>query len=141
MSDLESRIRTLLPRRPILAVLATADAAGVPSCRYVMLSCAEDFTLRCSTFLNTRKVPQIQARPEVSLTCGVASLETAEQWLQISATAQVCSDAAERHAFWNDHMKVYFSGPDDPQYGVIVMKPSAIELWTMTAPVPEVWKP
>ena len=34
----------------------------------------------------------------------------------------------------------YFSGPDDPNYFVVIVKPYRIELMQMTKMIPQVWE-
>ncbi len=34
----------------------------------------------------------------------------------------------------------YFSGPDDPNYFVVIVKPYRIELMQMTEMIPQVWE-
>ena len=46
----------------------------------------------------------------------------------------------ERDAFWFDDLNNYFSGPEDPNYCVVIIKPSKIELGTMGSVEPEIWK-
>ena len=39
---------------------------------------------------------------------------------------QVClrdAEADERHGFWNDMLAPIFSGPDDPNYAIVIVKP------------------
>ena len=37
-------------------------------------------------------------------------------------------------------LKNIFKGPDDPNYAIIIVKPSRIELENMGRPSPEVWE-
>lgn len=57
---------------------------------------------------------------------------------QIEGVATVVTGEAERHAFWNPALAKIFSGPDDPNYGVIVILPYRIEYQTMGAMTPEI---
>jgi general stress protein 26 len=50
----------------------------------------------------------------------------------------VVVDAAEKEAFWNPTLEPVFSGPDDPTYAVMVIKPCRIECWTPPGKDPEV---
>jgi general stress protein 26 len=64
---------------------------------------------------------------------------TAKQWLQVEGRAEVSTDKTERKSFWFDDLKNYFSGPDDPDYCIVIVRPSRIEFWTMESMEPEVW--
>ncbi len=55
-------------------------------------------------------------------------------------TAEVSTDRVELDAFWFDELNNYFSGPDDPNYCVVIVKPSSIEIGTMGVMTPEVWE-
>jgi general stress protein 26 len=139
MSDLAQRILTII-KEPHLASLATIAEESKPWVRYVTCQASEDLTIRFSTFIGSRKVVQIKKNPEVHLTCGVTDLATAQTYLQIQGKAELSTDKAEREAFWNDYLTRYFKGPDDPNYGIIIVKPYRIELYTMGNFKPEVWK-
>jgi general stress protein 26 len=101
---------------------------------------ADDLSIRFVTSLQTRKIAHIKSNSEVHLACGAASPEETERYLQISGTAEVTTDETERNLCWNDNLKAYFSGPDDPTYCVVVVKPYRIEYSTMTEMMPKVWE-
>ena len=139
MSDLKLRIFKIL-RPPQLACLATVTGEGKPWVRYVFCEADHDLTLRCASLCNSRKVSQILNNPEVHLSCG-AGIPGQKNYLQIQARAEFRTDIPERLGFWKDSLKNYFTGPDDPEYGVIVVRPYRIELCTPGVPQPEVWTP
>ena len=139
MSNLAQRILTII-KEPHLASFATIAEESKPWVRYVTCHASEDLTIRFSTFTGSRKVVQIKKNPEVHLTCGVTDLATAQTYLQIQGKAELSTDKAEREAFWTDYLTRYFKGPDDPNYGIIIVKPYRIELYTMGNFKPEVWK-
>ena len=56
------------------------------------------------------------------------------------ARAEVSTDEGERKAFWNDGLKAYFKGVDDPEYAIVIVKPYRIEYMAMGAMEPEVWE-
>jgi len=140
MSELEHRIIEIL-RQPQLASFATVAGEGKPWVRYVVCLGREDMTIRFATFANARKVAQIEANPEVHLTCGVTDPADAQPYLQIQGRAEFVTDRAERHGFWKDSLKGYFKGPDDQNYGVVIINPYRIELCSPGALTPEVWEP
>lgn len=138
MSDLKQKIfRKLNP--VTLSALATITENGRPWVRYVMAVADEDLTIRFSTFTGARKVAQIRQNPEVHLTAGVAALETAESYVQVQGRAEVLTDQAAKTDFWKDEFQTYFSGPDDPNYCVVRIRPYRIEYQTMQDMNPEVW--
>lgn len=137
MNNLKNRILEIL-KHPGLAALATIDAHAKPWTRYVIVMAKDDMTIRCSTFMHARKVQHIQANPEVHLAAGVKDMTSHGNYLQIQGMAKVVNDQAEKNAFWNESMLGYFSGPEDPNYGVVIIKPYRIELWNGMQP--EIWE-
>lgn len=125
-------------KRLQLANLATLTVDGLPWTRYVMMQGDEELTLRCATFIGARKVEQIQANPEVHVTCGVTSPLEMKPYYQIQGRANVVSDPAEKTAFWNPSLEMIFKGPDDPDYAVLLIKPYRIERCTPPSLLPEV---
>jgi general stress protein 26 len=99
----------------------------------------DDLSVRFATYAGSRKVTQIAANPEVHVTLGVTDPTVMKPYLQIQGRARFSTEAAERHGFWSEMLADYFSGPDDPNYGVVVVSPYRIELTQASVPVPEVW--
>jgi general stress protein 26 len=139
MSDLQERILKIL-NRPQLAALATITPDGKPWTRYVMTVGGPDMTIRCATFVSARKVEQIRENPEVHLTCGVTDPRNMGPYLQIQGRAGLNAGREARHGFWSDMLSRVFQGPDDPNYGVLEIKPYYIEFVTPGVLKPEVWK-
>lgn len=138
MSALQDRILALL-QQPQLAGLATVTEEGTPWVRYVMTVGTEDVTLRCASHVLARKVQQISRNPEVHLTCGITDPMQMGPYLQIQGRAIFSTEERERHGFWFDMLGNVFSGPDDPNYGVIIITPYRIEYVTPGTLTPEVW--
>ena len=139
MDELKEKIRAAI-KTPQLMPLATVTEDGKPWVRYVMGFGSDDLRIRLVTSLQTRKVAQIKGNPYVHLTCGAASPAETECYLQISGKAEVTTDETERNLCWNDNLKAYFSGPDDPTYCVIIVNTYRIEYNTMTEMTPKVWE-
>jgi len=138
MSTLKEKISTILG--PLqLSSLATITEEGKPWVRYMMTTGADDLSIRCATFANSRKVGQIAANPEVHLTLGVTNPGVMIPYLQIQGRARFSTEAKDRHGFWSKMLDGYFSGPDDPNYGVVIVTPYRIELTTPGSHMPEVW--
>ncbi len=138
MSELNQRILDII-HKPQLASLATVTEMNNPWVRYVVTVGDGNFTLRCATLAESRKVGQIQKNPNVHLTCGVTSFMEMQPYLQIQAKAHVTMDKEERHNFWNDMLAPIFTGPDDPKYAVIIIEPYRIEYCTPGSYLPEIW--
>jgi general stress protein 26 len=139
MSQMKERIFEIIGR-PNLSALATVAEDGKPWVRYVMTTGDGDLSLRFASFLNSRKVTQMKKNPEVHLTCGVTSPETAQHFFNDTATTEIYTDEGERNAYWKEELKRYFSGPDDPNYCVVLVRPYRIEYMSASSPEPEVWE-
>ena len=50
------------------------------------------------------------------------------------------TDQAERNAFWYDLLQGIFTGPNDPNYAIVIVRPFRIELEKMGNLPPEVWE-
>ena len=138
MAELKERILQIL-QQPQMASLATITPDGKPWVRYVMTTASPDMVIRCATFISARKVSQIKKNPEVHLTCGVTDPRKMGPYLQIQGRATLSTDKAVRHSFWSDMLAGIFSGPDDPNYGVIEIKPYCIEYVSPPSHKPEIW--
>ena len=138
MATLKDHILEIIGK-PQLASLATVTEEGKPWVRYVMATGDKDLTLRFASFLGSRKVAQVKKNPEVHLTCGVTSPESADSYLQIEGRAEVTTDEAQRRAYWKEELKRYFSGPDDPNYCIVKVTPYRIEYMAPGSMEPEVW--
>jgi general stress protein 26 len=139
MPDLKERILAIL-RQPQLAGLATIAQDGKPWVRYVMTVASADMTIRCATFVSARKVKQIKKNAEVHLTCGVTDPRSMGPYLQVQGRATLNTSKEARHGFWSDMLKAIFSGPDDPNYAVLEIKPYYIEYTSPGVHEAEVWK-
>jgi general stress protein 26 len=139
MSDLKQRIFDTAKDLQLVNV-ATITEDGRPWVRYVMAKADSDLVFRFCTHMESRKIGQIKKIPEAHISLGVTSLETAKNWLQVQGSAEISTDSNERHSFWFDELSNYFSGPDDPKYCIIIIRPSRIEFGTMGSMEPEVWE-
>lgn len=122
-----------------LAVLATVTEDGKPWARYVMTN-AKGLTFYVTTFLGSRKVNQIKANPDVHVTLGASTPEAELPYVQVVATAEILTDEDTKKAMWFDHLTRYFSGPDDPNYGVIKINPTRIEYMEPGKMAPQVFE-
>ena len=137
MSTLKEQIAAIMAPLQLSAVATIAD--GKPWVRYVMTTGGGDLSVRFATYAGSRKVAQIAANPEVHVTLGVNDPAVMKPYLQIQGRARFSTEAAERHGFWSEMLANYFSGPDDPNYGVVIVTPYRIELARAGVPEPEVW--
>lgn len=139
MSDLKQDILAKLTG-PTLLSLATTTVDGRPWVRYVMGAAGPDLTIRVATHLQSRKVAHIRANPEVHVIGGVTDFRAAESYFQVEARAEVLTDDETKEAMWYDELEQYFSGPDDPGFCILEIKPYRIELQGMTMDSTRIWE-
>ena len=139
MPDTKQKILQIM-QQPILANFATITPDGKPWTRYAMIIADDNMNIRFATFVNSRKIKHIEANPEVHLCCGVTDMGNWQSYLQIQGKATLNSDSKEKHSFWNPELKQFFSGPGDPNYGVIIIEPYRIEYYDIDKFEPEIWE-
>lgn len=138
MPDLKQRIFEIISE-PHLASIATLTLDNKPWVRYVVAVGDKELTIRFASYIDSRKIDQIKANPEVHVTCGVTGMADMKPYLQIQAKAIVSTDENERHGFWNEKLRSSFEGPDDPLYCVVVLTPYRIEYCRQGPYEPDVW--
>lgn len=139
MGDLKARIYEAAKEFQVIN-LATITEDGKPWVRYVAGSANEELVFRFCTHLLSNKVKQMRRNPKVHLSLGAKEVMTSKNWLQVAGEAEVTTAQKERDAMWSDGLKAYFKGPDDPNYAVVIIRPSRIELGSMTGTGMEVWQ-
>ncbi|MBN1271343.1 MAG: pyridoxamine 5'-phosphate oxidase family protein [Candidatus Aminicenantes bacterium] len=139
MPDIKQKIvQTIKNSQP--ALLATITPQGKPWVRYVTLRDKEDFPLAFCTDLRSRKVRDIQANPEVHITCGNLKPPDDSVYLQIEGQASVSQDPEIKASYWNEEWLRYFKGKDDPNYVIVEVAPYRIEYYGSGSFKPEIWK-
>ena len=134
MIDLQQKIFDATKELQLMN-FATITEDGKPWVRYVVGKADNDLLFRFCTHLNTKKVNQIKKNPNVHISMGATDMKTAKNWLQVEGTATILTDKTERQAFWFDALNRYFTGPDDPQYCVVIVRPSRVQFGTVLAPL------
>ena len=140
MSDLQQKIFEVAKDLQLIN-FATITEDGRPWVRYVVGKADTELVFRFCTHRATKKVGQIRKNPDVHISLGATNMETATHWLQVEGIAEISTDKAERESFWFEALRNYFAGPDDPNYCIVIVRPSRIEFGTMGNMTPEVWQP
>lgn len=140
MSDLKETIYRKMQGQNLWS-LATVTKDGKPWVRYVAPTAVEpDLTIWVATFGGSRKVAQIKANSEVHLTMGMTEVAMEGSYLQVQTKARVVDSAEDKERNWHDHLRTYFSGPDDPNYVLLELTPYRVEYNDMTSMEPQVWE-
>ena len=126
MSEVEEKILKLIKKHQF-ASFATTDEQGKPWVRYVVTRGSDDFSIRLGTRKDSKKVTHIAKNPEVHVLLGIINPMNATGFVQVQGLAEFSDKEEDRRNFWYGHLERYFSGPDDPNYGVVTVRPYRIE--------------
>lgn len=120
-----------------LSTLATIDENGRPWTRFVMSSLGDDWKIRIPTKRGTRKLAHIEADPSVHLLVGRDLFSRNGEYVQICGRASIVEETGALQKLWNAATRAFFSGPDDPSYVAIEIRPTRMEYWSALAAVDE----
>ena len=139
-SEIKQKIIELL-KFPQLSNLATITLDGKPWTRYVMISSDSEFNLRSAVSINSRKIKQIENTPEVHIAFGINDpKDLSKPYVQIQGKAKITTDQKEKNDYWFDMLSAVFSGPEDPNYSVLVIEPYRAEFNNPGSMIPEIWE-
>ncbi|WP_053217510.1 pyridoxamine 5'-phosphate oxidase family protein [Virgibacillus senegalensis] len=120
----------------LIGTLATVKD-GKPFSRY-MTFFNENFTLFSATDKDTHKVEDIEANNDVHILLGYKGEGLEDAYLEIEGTAAIKASPDIKEKIWNDKLKAWFEGPDDPNFVVLEIKPSKIRLMNTEEGSPQV---
>ncbi len=118
-----------------IGTMATVKS-NKPHSRY-MTFFNEDFTLYTPTNKNTHKVEDIEANPYTHILIGYEGEGFGDAFLEIEGKVSESTDESLKEKIWNDHMKNWFDGPEDPDLVILVVKPESIRLMNKSGQPPE----
>lgn len=93
-----------------------------PHSRY-MTFFNQDFTLYTATSKQTQKVDEIESNPNAHILLGYEGEGVGDVFLEIEGKTEEHDDRAILEDLWNDHLKGWFTGPDDPDLLILSIKP------------------
>tara|TARA_B100000315_G_scaffold245099_1_gene270590 strand:- start:1296 stop:1724 length:429 start_codon:yes stop_codon:yes gene_type:complete len=135
--DLKSKIIEVMNRSRLSSLATIKD--NKPWARYMMIQHSDDLTCYVAAFLKSRKIEQIKNNSNVHLIMGGSPHNHQLPYINIQATATISEDLEIKEKYWYDDLKAYFSGPQDSNYVVIIMKPEFIEYMEPAKLEPEVY--
>ena len=139
MADLKEKIAEVMSS-PQVMPLATVTEEGKPWVRFMVGAAGPDLTVMFATDKRTRKIQQIEKNNQVHITAGGQNPMDSPGYVQYQGQAHFTQDEKLRKMLWNDKLERYWKGPDDENYGVLVVKPQRIEYMSMESWEPQVWK-
>ncbi len=91
----------------------------------------EEFVCYFSTSGASSKVAAIRAHPTVAVYyCDPEQT----RGVTLAGEVEVLDDAGLKRRLWDESWRVYWSGPDDPDYVVLRLRPTEANGWWGTAP-------
>lgn len=98
-----------------------------PHTRY-MTFFNDEFTLYTATSKQTQKVDEIEDNPHTHILIGYEGEGVGDEYLEIEGVISLSDDEAIKEKVWNEHMKPWFSGPEDSNLLILKILPDSIRL-------------
>ncbi len=136
-NQLKEKIQTVLEENKV-GTLSTVEK-NKPHARY-MTFFNEDFKLFTATSSDTHKTEEIETNPNVHILLGYDGEGFGDSYIEYQGTATVREDKETKKKIWNEHLKPWFDGPEDPKYVVLEIDPTRIRLMNNKGNPPETLK-
>ncbi|SIS57264.1 pyridoxamine 5'-phosphate oxidase family protein [Salimicrobium flavidum] len=133
--ELKERVSNIL-RNHNVGTLATVKN-NKPHTRYMTFQHDENLTLFTPTNKETYKAEEIDGNPFVHILIGYEGEGSGDAYLEIQGQAQIREDQDIKTRIWNEHMKHWFDGKEDPEYIVLEIFPETIRLMNDSEDTPE----
>ncbi|WP_064094361.1 pyridoxamine 5'-phosphate oxidase family protein [Rossellomorea aquimaris] len=98
-----------------------------PHSRY-MTYYHDDLTLYTPTSKDTHKTDEIDDNPNVHILLGYEGRGYGDTFVEIEGKASIEDSSEYKEKLWNEHLKKWFEGPNDPNYIVLKIEPTLIRL-------------
>jgi general stress protein 26 len=134
---LKNKIVDVLKHSVLAAVATIKD--GKPWVRYMVVMQGSGLSLWTTTFTQSRKIQEIKKDKNLDLIIGGDEKNFKAPYLNVRATAEVFTDIKTKKQYWNDMLKSYYSGPEDPNLAIIIISPQVIEYMSGDSMTPEVY--
>ena len=107
-----------------------------PHTRY-MTFFNEDFTLYTATSKKTHKVEDIEQNPYTHILLGYDGNGLGDSFLEIEGKVEESDDQSIKEKVWNDALKGWFEGPDDPDLIILKIIPTQVRVMNTKGKEPE----
>ncbi|PID23084.1 general stress protein [Sporosarcina sp. P3] len=119
----------------MIGTMATVDH-NKPYSRY-MTFMSDGLTLYTPTNKQTEKVDELQDNPYTHILLGYEGEGFGDAFVEYSGRVTISDDDSLREKIWNDHMKPWFDGPEDPNLVILKIEPESIRLMNKSGQPPE----
>ena len=132
--DAKATARKILDESYI-GTMATVQQ-GKPFSRY-MTFFNEDLTLYTATSKKTDKVEELEQNPHTHILIGYEGEGFGDEYLEIMGTVTISDEESIKEKVWNEHMKPYFTGPNDPELIILKITPDSMRLMNKKGEEPQ----
>lgn len=122
---LNNEVLDILEKHKVGTLATVVD--NKPHSRY-MTFFNDELMLYTPTNKNTHKAEEIDENPNVHILLGYEGEGYGDSYVEFEGKASISEDQELKDKIWNDHMKNWFDGPNDPNYIVLAIKPNTIRL-------------
>lgn len=98
-----------------------------PHSRY-MTFFHRDLTLFTPTDKDTDKVEEVKQNPYAHIIIGYEGEGFGDEYIEYQGKVTLNHSDEMKKELWNEDMKIYFDGPDDPNYTLLEIEPVGIRL-------------
>jgi general stress protein 26 len=124
-NDVKDKVLKILEDNKI-GTLATVKN-NKPHTRY-MTFFNDELKLYTATSKETDKTEEIEENPNVHILIGYDGEGLGDAYLEIEGRASVNASEDLKEKVWNDHLKPWFDGPNDPNYIVLEIQPTDVRV-------------
>lgn len=107
-----------------------------PHSRY-MTFMSDGLTLYTATNKKTEKVDELEENPYTHILLGYEGEGYGDAFVEYSGHVTISDDESLKEKIWNDHMKSWFDGPNDPNLVILKIEPTGIRLMNKSGQPPE----
>ena len=123
--EIKSTVEKIFEESPI-GTMATVKG-NKPHSRYMMFF-HRNLKLYTATSKNTDKTDEIEENPFTHILIGYEGEGFGDEYVEYQGKVSFNNSEELKKELWNDDMKQYFNGPDDPELTVLEIEPIHIRL-------------
>ncbi|RMG58667.1 MAG: hypothetical protein D6713_07165 [Deltaproteobacteria bacterium] len=123
---MKDQVRRLFDDDGELIVLGTVEG-DTPFVRYMIGHADDDLNVYFATYRGTRKVSQLEANPKVCFVVGGDPTDWRKPYARFFGTCERVDDLEMKKKLWRPLYANFFSGPEDENFTLFVIRPEKVE--------------
>lgn len=132
--DVKESIENILTNSST-GIMATVKE-NKPHARY-MTFFSDNLTLYTPTSKDTDKSEEVAENPHTHILLGYDGKGFGDSYVEYQGEVSIKDDVELKNKLWNEHMKPWFDGPQDPNLIILKIKPTQIRLLNKKGNPPE----